>query len=103
MRLWIELLKNSYYKNESELETLPNIDINIKCGNSLISRFALDSDLKKALKSSKWTIDGYRKAVDTYRNAQNKEQKREMEKQIDKLVYKLYSLNKEEIAIINGK
>ena len=83
LRLWIELLKNAYYKNESELETLPNIDINIKCGNSLISRFELDSDLKKALKSSKWTIDSYRIAVDTYRNAQNKEQKREMEKLID--------------------
>jgi len=40
-------------------------------------------DLKKALKSSKWTIDSYRIAVDTYRNAQNKEQKRAMEKLID--------------------
>ena len=83
LRLWIELLKNAYYKNESELETLPNIDINIKCGNSLISRFELDADLKKALKSSKWTIESYRIAVDTYRKAQNKAQKREMEKLID--------------------
>ena len=80
LRLWIELLKNAYYKNETELETLPNIDINIKCGNSLISRFDLDADLSKALKDSKWNIDSYRVAVDTYRNAQNKEQKREMEK-----------------------
>lgn len=80
LRLWIELLKNAYYKNETELETLPNIDINIKCGNSLISRFDLDADLSKALKDSKWNIDSYRGAVDTYRNAQNKEQKREMEK-----------------------
>ncbi len=80
LRLWIELLKNAYYKNETELETLPNIDINIKCGNSLISRFDLDADLSKALKDSKWNIDSYRNAVDTYRNAQNKEQKREMEK-----------------------
>jgi hypothetical protein len=79
LRLWIELLKNAYYKNATELETLPNIDINIKCGNSLVSRFAIDADLKQALKNSKWTIDGYRIAVDTYRNAENKEQKREME------------------------
>ncbi|MEQ1733454.1 MAG: Eco57I restriction-modification methylase domain-containing protein, partial [Bacteroidia bacterium] len=83
LRLWIELLKNAYYKGTNELETLPNIDINIKCGNSLISRFALDADLKKALKKSKWTIDTYRIAVDTYRNAQNKEQKREMERLIN--------------------
>lgn len=82
LRLWIELLKNAYYKNTTELETLPNIDINIKCGNSLVSRFAIDSDLKQALRKSKWTIDRYRLAVDTYRNAESKEQKKEMEKLI---------------------
>ena len=85
LRLWIELLKNAYYKNATELETLPNIDINIKCGNSLVSRFAIDSDLKQALKKSKWTIDGYRMAVATYRNAESKEQKREMEKLITEI------------------
>ncbi len=83
LRLWIELLKNAYYKNETELETLPNIDINIKCGNSLVSRFALNADLKKALKSSKWNIDSYRIAVSTYHKVKNKEQKREIQKRID--------------------
>jgi len=82
LRLWIELLKNAYYKNSTELETLPNIDINIKCGNSLVSRFAINADLKQALRKSKWTIDSYRIAVDTYRNAESKEQKREMERLI---------------------
>ena len=88
LRLWIELLKNAYYRTghdlslQRELETLPNIDINIKCGNSLISRYALDADLKKALKSSKWTIGNYRDAVKTYRDAKSKEVKREMEKLI---------------------
>jgi len=83
LRLWIELLKNAYYKpNTNELETLPNIDINIKCGNSLISRFELDADLKKALKQSKWNIESYKLAVSTYRNAESKEQKREMERLI---------------------
>jgi hypothetical protein len=82
LRLWIELLKNAYYKNATELETLPNIDINIKCGNSLVSRFDIDADLKQALKKSKWTIDSYRIAVDTYRNAESKKQKREMERLI---------------------
>lgn len=82
LRLWIELLKNAYYKNAAELETLPNIDINIKCGNSLVSRFAIDADLKQPLRKSKWTIDGYRIAVDTYRNAESKEQKRAMERLI---------------------
>lgn len=82
LRLWIELLKNAYYKSPTELETLPNIDINIKCGNSLVSRFSIDADIKQALKKSKWTIDSYRIAVDTYRNADSKEQKREMEQLI---------------------
>lgn len=47
LRLWIELLKHAYYiidkktktADTLELQTLPNIDINIKHGNSLISRF----------------------------------------------------------------
>ena len=89
LRLWIELLKNAYYKEPdfTELETLPNIDINIKCGNSLISRFSLDSDIKEALKrtNSKWSISSYRLAVMTYRNAQSKEEKRAMEKLIDEI------------------
>ena len=85
LRLWIELLKNSYYKSDIELETLPNIDINIKCGNSLISRFRIDSDLSKALVKSKWTIDSYRRSVQIYRNAKSKDQKREMEQLIDKI------------------
>ncbi|MBC2705013.1 Eco57I restriction-modification methylase domain-containing protein [Desulfobacula sp.] len=82
LRLWIELLKSAYYTAESrfsELETLPNIDINIKCGNSLISRYPLDSDLKEALKKSKLSINAYKKAVHTYQNAESKDQKREME------------------------
>ncbi|WP_228020093.1 Eco57I restriction-modification methylase domain-containing protein [Sphaerospermopsis sp. LEGE 08334] len=95
LRLWIELLKNAYYKtspltpllrgegNVGELETLPNIDINIKCGNSLISRFALDADLRVALNRSNCSIETYRNAVQTYRNAENKEQKREMTRLIN--------------------
>jgi type II restriction/modification system DNA methylase subunit YeeA len=93
LRLWIELLKNAYYNSSSALErpggeafttleTLPNIDINIKCGNSLVSRFEIDADLKQALKKSKWTIDSYKVAVATYQNAESKEEKREMEKLI---------------------
>jgi len=82
LRLWIELLKNAYYKSENELETLPNIDINIKCGNSLVSRFGLQDDLRQALKSNKWNVNDYRIAVTTYRNAPTKEVKHEMERLI---------------------
>src|ERR1035437_1909058 len=65
------------------METLPNIDINIKCGNSLISRYGLDADIRQALKKSKWSIDSYRNAVMTYRNAQTKDQKKDMQRLID--------------------
>jgi hypothetical protein len=82
LRLWIELLKNAYYKENDELETLPNIDINIKVGDSLISRFALDIDLKEALKQSKLSVSQYRKAVGSYKNAHSKDEKRKLEKLI---------------------
>lgn len=88
LRLWIELLKNAYYTAESkylELETLPNIDINIKQGNSLISRFPLDADLSKALKSFTFSIDSYRGFVNDYKNATDKEAKRGFEKLIEQI------------------
>lgn len=85
LRLWIELLKNAYYKEAeyTELETLPNIDINIKCGNSLLSRFALDADLSKALKSIKYDIKAYRGFVNDYKNEKNREVKRGLQQIID--------------------
>lgn len=88
LRLWIELLKNAYYTEDSkytQLETLPNIDINIKQGNSLISRFPLDADLSKALKSIKYNIDDYRSFVNSYKNATDKEAKRGFEKLIEQI------------------
>ena len=74
LRLWIELLKNAYYKTPTQLETLPNIDINIKSGNSLLSRFALDTDLKTTLKKTNISITDYKEAFHKYQNAQSKEQ-----------------------------
>ncbi|GAA8929686.1 class I SAM-dependent DNA methyltransferase [Helicobacter pylori] len=72
LRLWIELLKYSYYifeegKNTNNLETLPNIDINIKCANSLISRFSLHDDLKK-IPNIKQKIQEYKDLVAQYKD-----------------------------------
>ncbi|TPH82838.1 class I SAM-dependent DNA methyltransferase [Helicobacter pylori] len=72
LRLWIELLKYSYYifeesRNTNALETLPNIDINIKCGNSLISRFSLHDDLKK-IPNIKKKIQEYKDLVAQYKD-----------------------------------
>ncbi|MDX2247435.1 MAG: TaqI-like C-terminal specificity domain-containing protein [Bacteroidia bacterium] len=84
LRLWIELLKHAYYKF-GELETLPNIDINIKCGNSLISRFALDSRISEALKRSSWKIADYKACVQGYKQAQTKEEKQAFVTLIDRI------------------
>ncbi len=72
LRLWIELLKYNYYifeegKNTNALETLPNIDINIKCANSLISRFNLNDDLKK-IPNIKQKIQEYKDLVAQYKD-----------------------------------
>ncbi|HAT4004600.1 TPA: class I SAM-dependent DNA methyltransferase [Elizabethkingia anophelis] len=81
LRLWIELLKNAYYTDEGELQTLPNIDINIKCGNSLISKFALNDSLKNAFKSKEITfsVEDYKQAVKDYKTTNSKTKKREIE------------------------
>ncbi len=88
LRLWIELLKNAYYKesaNFAELETLPNIDINIKEGNSLLSRFALDADLTQILKQIKYSIEDYRNFVLGYKETRDREKKREFEAKIKQI------------------
>jgi type II restriction/modification system DNA methylase subunit YeeA len=86
LRLWIELLKNAYYHPDTkELETLPNIDINIKCGNSLISRFDLTSDLSLALKKNNLTIADYQQAIKTYHNPQSIEEKEKIVKLIKQI------------------
>ncbi|MGC2238636.1 MAG: TaqI-like C-terminal specificity domain-containing protein [Pyrinomonadaceae bacterium] len=88
LRLWIELLKNAYYKESSsfgELETLPNIDINIKLGNSLLSRFALDEDLKQVLKTLKYNVKDYRNFVLGYKETRDREAKREFETKIKQI------------------
>ena len=85
LRLWIELLKNAYYteiSKQEELETLPNLDINIKCGNSLVSRFPTDIDLKEELQKLKYSVKDYQEAVKKYKNASVKSEKDELIKLI---------------------
>ncbi|TDJ80130.1 DUF7149 domain-containing protein [Campylobacter volucris] len=72
LRLWIELLKHSYYQSfENEyyhdLKTLPNIDINIKCGNSLISYFDINKSLTH-YPNIKERMDKYKRIVKDYKD-----------------------------------
>lgn len=84
LRLWIELLKYSYYifendNNTNTLQTLPNIDINIKCGNSLISYFDITQSLshykniKQKIEDYKTSVSNYKQGFYTSKNAIDKE------------------------------
>ncbi|HEB9315671.1 TPA: Eco57I restriction-modification methylase domain-containing protein [Campylobacter coli] len=84
LRLWIELLKHSFYQSfEDEayhdLKTLPNIDINIKCGNSLISYFEIDKSLshypniKERMNKYKNIVKDYKEGFYTDKNQINQE------------------------------
>jgi hypothetical protein len=83
LRLWIELLKHAYYLPETsfaQLETLPNLELNIKAGNSLLSRFDLAADLSDVFRQSKFTLATYRDAVHTYFNTRDRAAKQELQK-----------------------
>ncbi|EIZ0629184.1 Eco57I restriction-modification methylase domain-containing protein [Campylobacter coli] len=71
LRLWIELLKHSFYQNFDDenyhdLKTLPNIDINIKCGNSLVSYFETGKSLSH-YPNIKERINKYKRIVKDYK------------------------------------
>ena len=87
LRLWIELLKNAYYYTDSDgnytLNTLPNIDINIKCGNSLISRYNFDIDVSQVLKKNE--LNDYKTKVRDYKSTNDKNIKHELVETINKL------------------
>ena len=85
LRLWIELLKNAYYTEDGELQTLPNIDINIKCGNALISRFSLHDSLKSALKKQNISVLDYKNAVSKYHKPESKDERNELKELIDNI------------------
>jgi adenine-specific DNA-methyltransferase len=78
LRLWIELLKNAYYTKESnykELHTLPNIDINIKTGNSLISKFAIKDNVFEGISGFQKKLTDYKKWVSKYKSTNDKKAK----------------------------
>lgn len=111
LRLWIELLKNAYYKEDGKMETLPNIDINIKCGDSIIHEKQLDSDLRSEMIKSRMTVKEYKKLVCDYKCTHNKEERKDIEERLNKLkenimyVYKskdeLYRRRNKELALWN--
>lgn len=94
LRLWIELLKNAYYyRNESGerlLQTLPNIDINIKCGNSLASvhPVCIGKKITESLGMQKLIRD-YKQNVREYKNCRSKSVKNRLNRDIIDIKRKL--------------
>lgn len=83
LRLWIELLKNAYYFRDEtgmiRLQTLPNIDLNIKTGDSLASRIPVRRG--KAAHSSSYfvgEVEEYKRNVAAYKNCDNKKMKQKL-------------------------
>ena len=85
LRLWIELLKNAYYtkvNDYKELQTLPNIDINIKTGNSLISKFAIKDNVFERIAGFQKKLQEYKNWVVIYKSTNDKKAKDVLKKQI---------------------
>ena len=92
LRLWIELLKNAYYENGT-MQTLPNIDRNIKCGDSIIrtkdvvvgsgiAGFAFNNREKELL-------DKYKELISQYQSESDKDKKREINSEIERIATEL--------------
>ena len=97
LRLWIELLKNTYYiDNTDNMEVLPNIDINIKTGNSLVSKYPVQVGKaitqKDCSEEQKGYIKQYKQLVAEYKNSGDKETKKKINETLKELKNKLYSV-----------
>ena len=95
LRLWTELLKSTYYKAQDELETLPNLDTNVRVGNSLVSMINVqvgktfedtDSDVKAL-------IANYKQIVSEYKIQPDKALKRKVKAEILKIRESLKKLS----------
>lgn len=82
LRLWIELLKNSYYEEDGNLRTMPNLEMNVKAGNSVVFKYALDRNLGDVTAHTNLTVTEFKELVQKYRNTDNKVAKSEINKSI---------------------
>ena len=111
LRLWIELLKNAYYYKKDEhtdyrvLQTLPNIDINIKKGNSLLSVYpvCVGRKLTVGAKDVKASVKNYKHYVIEYKNCRRKDIKLRLNNAISAIKFKLAPPKQTELYEDNTK
>ena len=95
LRLWIELLKNAFY-DEGQLQTLPNIDINIKQGDALMSHLEVKVKTEAAeripvSKSIREIIQEYKALVDAYKQGTGRTSRIDVQEKLDDVKRELQS------------
>ncbi len=88
LRFWLSLVVD-----EDIPQPLPNLDYKIMCGNSLLSRHALDAPIKEVFaeynkgkkKDDQFTLDSYKILVAEYTSNSNKEEKATFRAKIEEI------------------
>ena len=95
LRLWIELLKNAYYDN-GRLQTLPNIDINIKQGDALMSHLEVKVKTEAASrvpasKNIREITQEYKDLIDFYKRGTGRANRIVLQEKLDDVKRELQS------------
>lgn len=86
LRFWLSLVVD-----ETVPQPLPNLDYKIMCGNSLLSRFAIDTPINEVFaeynreNKTKFTLESYRNLVWEYTNTSSHEKKTEFRRVIEEI------------------
>jgi adenine-specific DNA-methyltransferase len=83
LRLWIELLKHCYYITDDEMQTLPNIDINIKTGDALLG---IMTDSKPLfVERDNFNFNRYKELYQKYKEESGKAERKSILKQLTEM------------------
>lgn len=88
LRFWLALVVDA-----EEPQPLPNLDYKITCGNSLLSRYPIDSPIenvfieynKRKSESEKMTLSKYKELVSDYTNTSNRQAKENFRRTIENI------------------
>lgn len=110
LRFWLALVVDA-----DEPQPLPNLDYKITCGNSLLSRYPIDSPIENVFieynkgksESEKMTLSKYKKLVNDYTNTSNHQTKENFRRTIENIknTFKteLTKQEKEKISKLRGR
>ena len=95
LRLWIELLKNAFY-DKGQLQTLPNIDINIKQGDALMSHLEVKVKTEAASrvpasKSIREITHDYKTLIESYKQGTGHASRLDLQEKLETVKLELRS------------